>query len=737
MIGRRFSHYEVVELLGSGGMGTVYRALDTVLGRSVALKFPHPHLLRDPQARERFLREARAVSALDHPNVVVLFDIGEAEGEVFLAMQHVEGRSLRQRIEAGLPPLAETIAIGRAVADALAHAHGRGVIHRDLKPDNILVTPDGRVKVADFGTARLIDENQITQAGAVLGTGGYLAPELLQGGPAEAAADLFALGAVLYELCSGRAAFQGEGPAAVFYQTLHQDPPPLPDSIPGELRELIGRLLEKDPARRPPGAVAVANALADLGAPRRTSSPAGSTPPARSIAVLYFDNLTGSAEDEYFCAGITEDLLTEIQKIPDLKVASRTAVTALRGERPDLEQAGRRLGVATVLEGGVRRAPGRVRVTARLVRADSGYQMWAERYDRGLEDIFEVQEDIARNIANSLRLALAPEDAEARLGRRTANPKAYDLRLRALALYRRFEEIDMREAIALLEEAVGEDPAYALARADLGECQVQLICKQWETDPAWLDRAEGQIRRALELAPSLPEGHRAMGHLWNHRRNLERGLRDFHHAVDLDPRFVGALNALSNNYLYLGDPSRAEVYARRGLEVDPSDGRVAINLSNALLRQRRFAECRDAVRSALRLGLGSYYTLACFDTLLLSYAWENAWDEVERLRIEIERDLPDDPGFRTLRALAAAHLGRLDEGRELLAADPGSRNPSITESMNRARIRVLLGDRDGALAELEQIIRFEPLDLHEIRIDPLLETVTDDPRFQKMAASQS
>ncbi|HEY3216673.1 MAG TPA: protein kinase [Candidatus Eisenbacteria bacterium] len=742
MIGRTLSHYRIVGELGAGGMRTVFRAEDLRLGRPVALKFPHRELLPDTASRARFLREARIASVLDHPNIVVLYDVGKAEGEIFLAMQCIDGCSLRERLRAGSVPLAETLRVGRAVADALAYAHGRDVVHRDVKPENVLLSNDGRVKVADFGTARIATESQRTGTGTWVGSLGYWAPETVLGRVAEARSDLYSLGVVLHELCAGVPPFHGDHPAALLYRIAHEAPHALPPSAdaPPELRRLILALMSKAPERRPASAIEVADTLLHIGggptAGRSADGPLA-LPVARSIAVIDFHNLTGDPEDDYFCAGITEDVVTDLLKIPDLQVASRGAVQSLGEKQIDAREAGRTLGVATVLEGSVRRAAGRVRVSAQLVRTDTGYHLWAERYDRNLEDIFEVQEDISRQIAHSLRLALEPVDQETRLGRRTRSPKAYDLRLQALAHYRRFEEADMRRAIALLEESIREDPAYALARADLGECCVQMFCKGWDLDQGWLERGEAEARGALELAASLPEGHRALGHAWNHRRNLERALRDLHRAVELDPRFTGALLNLGLNYLFLGDPSRAELYTRRALDTDPREPRAAVNLTLILLRQRRLPECREFARHALTLELSRAHRFTVMECLMLSHLWENNRAEIERLAAEVERELAPDAGARCLRALAAAFVGDAEGARRLLEQSPGSTGPGTAIWVSRARVLLLLGDRDAALAEIEHASRLDVVDVDELRTDPHFSTLRGDPRFEKVLASQS
>ncbi|MBI1798247.1 MAG: protein kinase [Candidatus Eisenbacteria bacterium] len=735
VIGRTLSHYRILSPLGQGGMGAVFRAEDTLLGRQVALKFPHRDLVNDPEFRARFLREARATSALDHPNIVVLYDVCEVEGEIFIAMQCVEGRSLRERFASGAVPLAETLAIGRAIADALAHAHSRGVIHRDIKPENILLCDDGRVKVADFGTARMIDEARVTQTGALVGTLGYVPPEVLNGQPADARSDLYSLGVVLHELCSGTLPFRGE-PAAMLYQIAHGEPARLPSSADAtpELRRLIGSLLERQPDRRPGRAIEVAEALRNTPGttPSRTHAAVNLSPPDRSLAVLPFQNVTGNSDDDYFCAGIAEDLLTDLLKIPDLRVASRTQLETLRGQPLDSREAGRRLGVATLLEGGVRRAGDRVRVTARLVRADTGYQLWAERYDRSLEDIFEVQADISRQIAAALRLAFDPVGDDVH-GRRTRSPRVYDLRLRALADYHRMEEEEMRRAIEQLEAAVHEDPDYALGRADLAECCVQMVCKSWDLDSVWLARAETEARRALELAPALPEAYRALGHIFLHSGKPHQAMRELHRAVELDPRFADALMRLAYAYLFVGDPSRAEIYIRRTIGVNPENVRPQLVLGEILLRQRRMVECREALQHALARGVGRDDRRSIYRDLLLSYAWEGQFEGVRQAVEMATVDLGENDVFvLALRAQAAAFEGRVEEARLLLEATGRASSRENNPFVQRARAHMLIGDRETALEILEQA--HEIVDLDALRSDPQLSALRGEARFDRLLA---
>ncbi len=733
MIGRRFSHYRIVAELGSGAMGTVYRAEDTLLGRPVALKFPHRHRVGDDEARERFLREARAASVLDHPNIVVLYDVAEEKEEVFLAMQCVNGSPLRARIAQGPVPAPEAVAIARAVAEALAHAHGRGVIHRDVKPENILIGADGRVKVADFGTALLLDEARITADRDIVGTLAYSAPELLEGHGADERSDLYALGVVLHEMLSGTPPYHAEHAASLIYQVLHTEPAPLSASVDPALRRVVAALLAKRPDERPQDAVALVDALARLSSPGDEPPAPASAPPARTIAVLGFENLTHDPADDYFCAGISEDLATDLLKISGLSVASHGLVATLNGDRARILDEARRLGVATVLQGGVRRSGDRVRVTAQLVRTDTGYQMWAERYSRDISDLLDLQEEISRHIAEALRITFEPEDPESRLGRRARDPKAYDLRLAALAHYRRFEPEETRRAIGLFEDALRVDPDYALGRAELAESCVQMVCKGWDLAPEWLDRAEAEATRALELAPSLPEAHRALGHLWMHRREPERARPLFHRAVDLDPRFADGLLKLGGCYLFGGDHSRAEIYLRRAVDLDPLDGRTALDLSIALLRQRRFDECRIIAERIGWITTSPTLRVRALETILLAHLWAGRPREVREAADRVRSEFGDrEPLPRALLALAAASEGLRDEALALLLDPAPDRITDWGVHVARARVHCVLGDREAAIAALERAHGLEFVDSDELRSDFHLEALAGDPRFDRI-----
>ena len=547
--GSRLGPYEILSPLGAGGMGVVYRARDSRLGREVAVKVLPPEVAHDPDRVARFEREARAVAALSHPNILSIHDFDTSGGIAFAVTELLEGHTLRERLGEGALPVSKAVEAGSQIARGLAAAHEKGIVHRDLKPENVFLTNDGRVKILDFGLARQgpggagAGETTLaappapgTTPGMVLGTIGYMAPEQVRGLPADHRSDIFAFGCVLHEMLSGARAFRGDTGAEAMAAILKEDPPDLPIGprrIPPALDRIVRRCLEKRPEERFQSARDLAFALENVSdvAPAPSEAAADEVP---SIAVLPFADMSSARDQDYFCEGIAEELIHALTKLPNLRVASRTASFMFKGKTAELAAIAQQLKVSTVLEGSVRKAGERLRVSVQLVKAADGFHLWSERYDRDINDVFAIQDDIAEKVVIALRLVLGEREKRALSRTQTTHVEAYDCYLRGRKLFYMAGRRNQAEAIKQFEQAVALDPDYALAFAGIADAAGMLFMHHGSA-PENLERAERASLKALDLAPHLAECHASRGFAASLSRRYEEAEREFRTALALDP----------------------------------------------------------------------------------------------------------------------------------------------------------------------------------------------------------
>ena len=567
MIGKTVTHYKILEKLGEGGMGVVYKAEDTKLRRPVALKFLPPELTRESGAKERFIHEAQATSALQHHNICTIHEVDEThEGRLFICMDYYEGETLKEKVARGPLPIDEAIDLVAQVAEGLTKAHESGIVHRDIKPANVMVTKDGVVKILDFGLAKLAGVTGVTRTGTTMGTAAYMSPEQARGEDVDHRTDIWSLGVVLYEMTTGRLPFKGEHEQAVIYLILNQDPPSLAafrSDIPDALQHVVAKALEKDRAHRYQNVGALVNDLKNSSAP---GAPLAER--KKSIVVLPFEDISPGKDNEYFSDGLTEEIITDLSKIDAMRVISRSSAMLLKGTPKSTKTIGRELNVQYVLEGSVRKAGNNLRITAQLIDAMNDVHLWAEKYSGTLDDVFDIQEKVSRAIVDSLKVKLSPEQ-DRRVGERPIpNVHAYECYLRAKREIETFTEDGLERALRYLQkglEIVGEN---AVLHAGMGLVYWQYVNIGLEQE-SYLDKAEECAKKAFELDPESTQGHFLLGMIMLMRGGQQESARHFKKVLTANPNDPDALGWLASVCFNAGKPAAAFPLIDRLLEIAP------------------------------------------------------------------------------------------------------------------------------------------------------------------------
>ena len=731
--GQTLLHYRLVEKIGAGGMGDVWRAVDTRLGREVAVKMISEQLAQDPEALARFEREARAVAALSHSNVLALYDVGREDGVSYVVTELLHGATLRDRLAGGPMKPRAAVEVALQAAQGLAAAHSRGLVHRDLKPENLFVTSDGGVKILDFGLARFeaagtmaADESATTLTrstipGTVMGSPGYMSPEQVRGQVADARSDLFAFGAVLYEMLSGSRAFPGPSLADTVSAVLQGEPPPFHPSsgVEPPLDQIVRKCLKKDREERYASARELIQALQAVLA----AAPAAVHP---AIAVLPFADMSQGKDQDYFCEGMAEEIISALSMIPGLRVAARTSTFQFKGTSQDVRRIGQALGVNKVLEGSVRTAGKQLRVTAQLINVDDGYHVWSERYDRQMEDVFAIQDEIARSVAQALAGQFGARQAAGASRKHSDDLEAYHLYLKG-----RHERYTTRNFVAALrrfEEAADRDPRYALARLGIAETCVLLGNTGIIRPHVTLPRAETELEYANALAEESAESRAAECALRMAQFDWVAAETAGRRAIELDPHYIFGWTWLSLVLTGMGRFEEGRIAAESAVPLDPLSPMAWTMSAWALNAGRRFEEAEAPLRRALELN--PRHGLAQWNLAITLMGQGRHAEAVNVLEHSDEGDRDGQSLVIGMLAWTKAVAGRRDEARrtldELLESAKHRHIPRYTVAWTLGA----LGDIEAALDEFERSVEERDAFLM-YPLFPGYDPIRGEPRFQR------
>jgi serine/threonine protein kinase len=733
LAGTKLGNYEIESLLGRGGMGIVYKARQISLSRPVVLKFLPPELSNSREWKERFHREAQASAALAHPNICTIYEIDEADDRVFIAMEYLEGQSLDKKIETSPIDVEEAVNISLRVAEGLRHAHKRGIIHRDIKPANIMLTEDGQTKIMDFGLAKLSGKTRLTKTATIMGTIAYMSPEQARGDKDIGhQTDIWSLGVVLYEMLTGKLPFDAETDTGLIYKIINE----APDSIrnhqsdtPESLVSIIEKTIQKDPQSRYEDAKEL---VADLESVKLV--PTASTDKiAPSIVVLPFVNMSADPDQEYFCDGLAEDLINALTQLQDLRVIARTSAFSFKGQNLDVRAIGRKLDVQAVLEGSVRKAGSRLRITAQLVDTTAGHHLWSEQYNREMDDVFAIQDEITLTIVDKLKPKLLGGEKEKLAGRRAVDLQAYNLYLRGCWFSRQSTQEAHKKAIGCFEQAIEKEPGYAAAYAGLSNCYTVL--------PFWgpfepkktIPKAREAALKAVQLDDNLAEAHRSMALIRSmYDWDWEGGERESERAIELNPGDAVNHQGYAMFLTRIGRHDEAVKEAEKALELDP----LSILTNHDAGMVFFYANEQDRAISVLQrtLEMNPNYSLARV-YLGMAYWRKAKYEEATaELRKEMEGSSGLEPAAKTGVGLVCALTGRRDECMQIREDLLERSRREYVPALFLAGLSFALEETDRGFEWLDKAYEEHDLFLSFLKVFPLFDVLDlrADPRYIAM-----
>jgi TolB-like protein/Tfp pilus assembly protein PilF/tRNA A-37 threonylcarbamoyl transferase component Bud32 len=771
---QHIAHYRITGRLGAGAMGVVYRAQDERLGRDVALKVLPADDVGDEAARKRLAHEARTASALNHPNICTIYDVGEADGQIYLVMEFVAGRPL-DRVLAEGPMTADAVRIGVQLADAVAHAHHHGIVHRDLKAGNIVLTAEGRPKILDFGLATRsaivgTGDHMTVSAGVddrtISGTIPYMAPEVLRGQPVDARSDIWALGVILFEMAAGHRPFQADTTFDLASAIMRDPAPPLPEAAAPGLADVVRRCLEKDPAQRYQSAAELKAALEAIGSTTFRSTPrvrrgrliaaiamtaiaaaallvgldagglrqklfARPAPAAvRSLAVLPLENLSGDANQDYFSDGMTEALISDLAQIRALRVISRTSAMRYKGSKQSLPAIARELGVDAIVEGSVLRSGDKVRVTAQLIYAPTDTHLWGHDYERQMSDVLRLQNEVAAAIADEIRIEVTPGEHERLSAAPVVNPAAHEAYLLGRHFWNARTDEGLQRSIQYFQQAIDTDPKYALAYAGLADAYAILAGYGPVPPREALPKARAAATKAIELDSRIAEAHTSLAYVLTiYDFDWMRGGEEFRRAIELNPGYATGHHWYGHYLMFLGRFDEAIAEMQRARDLDPLSPIITTEVGYPRFFAGQYDAAIEDYRKAIDLSpefFRAYWLLG------QAYEQEHRYPEaIEALQKAVKLS-DSNPVMTAALAHAWALAGRRAEAQAALDRLMQVSRDKYFSPYFIAEIHLALGHRDEALAWLGKAYDARDYFLRWLRIDPRLETVRDDPRFHEL-----